>query len=697
MAKPDMQISPLPGAYVPEVPVADKPSASPVTPAATDPANRESEKLFAFFQLPEFRLMNLFLLPVLIFFASACRSDTAEGDLHFPAVADEVLTAVPDWAKEAVWYQIFVERFRNGDASNDPRLADIEGSWPHNKPASWRVTPWTSDWYHQEGWALESGKEFYRTVQMRRYGGDLQGVIDKLDYLEDLGITAIYFNPLNDSPSLHKYDARSYHHIDRNFGPDPDGDLEIMQREDPSDPSTWEWTSADRLFLLLIEKAKDRGIRVVMDYSWNHTGITFWAWQDVLERQGSSPYADWYQIVRFDDPATPENEFEYEGWAGVPELPQFRRYGDGADEPFVHGQPVKGDLHPDLKQHIFAVTRRWLDPMGNGDLSKGVDGFRLDVAELIPMGFWRDYRRVVRSINPEAYLVGELWWEDWPDRMMDPSPWLQGDVFDAAMNYRWYLPSRSYFAGANADEPITTPTAYIAHLDSVSEGMRPEVLQAMMNLTASHDSPRFSTSIYNRDGRYKYRANPRENPAYRLNRPDDRTWRDMKLILVHQFTWIGAPHIWMGDEFFMWGADDPDNRKPLIWPDLEFEPESADPLGRARQTDRVQADTTKLAFYRTLARMRRDNPVFAHGQLETLFTDDVNNTFAYVRYIDDVRAYVIFNNSEQPQSVSLEPEHHGYYLDLLQEGLILQFDSAQPSLEMPPKSARVLLSSSAMR
>ncbi|MFN2372551.1 MAG: alpha-amylase family glycosyl hydrolase [Cyclonatronaceae bacterium] len=637
------------------------------------------------------RIMMAVMAASVTFMAAACSPEPSGSPSAMPEVSEQVLTAVPEWAKEAVWYQIFVERFRNGDPGNDPRLTDIEGSWPHNKPAGWHPTPWTSDWYRQEDWALESGDEFYRTVQMRRYGGDLQGVIDKLGYLEDLGITAIYFNPLNDSPSLHKYDARSYHHIDRNFGPDPDGDLAIMEREDPADPSTWEWTSADRLFLQLVEEAKAKGIRVIMDYSWNHTGITFWAWQDVLERQEESPFADWYQIAAFDNPATEENEFEYEGWAGVFELPQFRRYGEGADEPFVHGQPVKGDLHPDLKQHIFAVTRRWLDPMGNGDLSKGVDGFRLDVAELIPMGFWRDYRRVVRSINPDTYLVGELWWEDWPDRMMDPSPWLQGDVFDAAMNYRWYLPSRSYFADAN--EPITTPSAYIAHLDSVSDGMRPEVLKAMMNLTASHDSPRFSTSIYNRDMRYKYMANPRENQAYRLSRPDDRTWQDMQLILIHQFTWIGAPHIWMGDEFFMWGADDPDNRKPIIWPDLVFEPESADPLGRTRRPDQVQADTTKLAFYRSLARMRRDNPVFTYGDLEYMLVDDENDVMAYRRASDSVRAYVVFNNSSERQMVQFNADSPGIYVDLLREGVILRMETSRVTIDMQPRSARVLLTS----
>jgi hypothetical protein len=126
---------------------------------------------------------------------------------------------VPAWSQDVVWYQIFVERFRNGDPSNDPTPHDIAGVTDEAPPDGWRPTPWTQDWYRQEPWAVATGRDFYGTVQFRRYGGDLQGVLDRLDYLQQLGVTALYLNPVNDAPSLHKYDARNYHHIDRNFGP----------------------------------------------------------------------------------------------------------------------------------------------------------------------------------------------------------------------------------------------------------------------------------------------------------------------------------------------------------------------------------------------------------------------------------------------------------------------------------------------
>ena len=218
----------------------------------------------------------------------------------------------PSWAKEVVWYQIFVERFHNGDQSNDPTPESI-GIPALNlmAPEGWRVTPWTASWPEREPWAVKAKLPFNEELQYRRYGGDLQGVMDKLDYLQDLGVTALFLNPINHAPSLHKYDASSYHHVDANFGPDPKGDLKIMAGENPVDPATWKWTAADKLFLKLIKEVHRRKMRIIVDYSWNHTGTRFWAWQDILKNQTKSPYKDWYSITAFDNPATAGNEFSY--------------------------------------------------------------------------------------------------------------------------------------------------------------------------------------------------------------------------------------------------------------------------------------------------------------------------------------------------------------------------------------------------
>lgn len=596
----------------------------------------------------ELLLLSLLLVP------GGCTSDSGGAGRGSEPIAD-----VPRWAQEAIWYQIFVERFRNGDPDNDPTPADIEGSWPHRAFEGWATTPWGQDWYAQEGWARDSGEPFYLTVQARRYGGDLQGVLDQLDPLDALGVTALYLNPVNDAPSLHKYDARNYRHVDRNFGPDPVGDAARMAGEDPADPATWTWTSADSLLFAVVDAAHARGMRVILDVSWNHTGITFWAWRDVVERQEASPFASWYEIEAFDDPATPDtSEFVYRGWAGVRELPELRKIGRPEGE--THG-PIEGTLVPEVRDHVFAVSRRWLDPDGDGDPSDGVDGFRLDVAEMVPLGFWREYRRFVRSVNPEAYLVGEVWWEQWPDRMYDPAPWLQGDVFDAVMNYRWYAPTRSFFTGA---PPTLSASEWMEALTAAEAGIPPEHVKAQMNLTASHDSPRFATSIHN-PGLYKSGVNPRDNPDYRLDRPGPGTRRLQELILVQQFTWRGAPHVWNGDEVGMWGADDPDNRKPILWSDLAYDDEAADPFGRAREPDPVEPDLALRARYAELIALRRAYlDLFVDGRVEVLAVDDEARVVVYQRVLGEGagarRAVVAFNAGDGEQTVPATGDPAGW-------------------------------------
>ena len=575
--------------------------------------------------------------------------------LLIPLTASAQTSDVPAWSHDAIWYQIFTERFRNGDPQNDPTLHDIEGAWPFLKPEGWLPTPWTHDWYEQEPWAIASGEPFYRTVQMRRYGGDLQGVLDQLGYLEELGITAVYFNPLNDSPSLHKYDARTYRHVDRNFGPNPRGDEVIISEEDPSDPDTWQWTAADRLFLDLIEALHQRGMRLIMDYSWNHTGSTFWAWQDVLQNQEASPYARWYDIASFDDPATPDtNEFYYHGWIGVKTLPETREINTGGKTRGI----FEGTLDSTFARHVYSVTKRWMDPNGDGDPADGVDGFRLDVAESVPMGFWREFRQFVRAINPEVYLVGEVWWEEFPHHLTDPAPWLQGDMFDAVMNYRLYVAMRSFFAQT---PPHPTTTQYIAHLDSLASSIGEDFQKAMMNVTATHDTPRLGTSLFNR-GLYKYQMNPRDNPDFNVGRPDRMTEEVRIMLLLQQFTFPGAPHIWMGDEVGMWGGDDPDTRKPIVWADLSYAEEVAHPFGKPRTPDPVAPNQELFEIYQSLIAVRKQHMrLFADGALNFLTARDAQRTFAYERVLGPQRAIVMFNASDEPHTVRVTAPAGTYY------------------------------------
>ena len=561
----------------------------------------------------------------------------------------------PDWSTNVIWYQIFVERFYNGDKSNDPRAEDI--SIPPLSlmaPEGWSVTPWTSDWYEQEEWAKPSDKDFYYSTQYRRYGGDLQGILYKLDYLQDLGITAIFLNPINDAPSLHKYDARSYHHVDVNFGPDPMGDNKLISSEDPLDPSTWKWTSADKLFLKLIDEVHKRKMKIIMDYSWNHTGVLFWAWKDILKNQGSSLFKDWYDIKSFDDPATPQNEFTYNGWAGVNNLPEIKKVNITTRR--ENGHPYEGDINQGMKKHIFAVTQRWLAP--DGDVTKGIDGFRLDVADQIGLVFWRDYRKFVRSVKPDAYLVGEIWWEKWPDNLMDPAPYTKGDIFDAVMFYQIYRPARYFFAKTNF--PISASQLKDS-LELQWGRLNPSNLRAMMNVSSSHDAPRLLT-CFNNPNKYKFKSMPRDDPQYKTGKPDPETYLRLRLYLVHLFTIPGSPQIWNGEEMGMWGSDDPDCRKPLWWEEYAFKPETRTNFQPVpKQYDPVGFDQEQFDFYSKLVSIRKNNPVLANGKLDFVVAN--GHKLGYKRTDGQNEIIVIFNLEETRQSFILGEKC--VYIDLL--------------------------------
>ena len=605
-----------------------------------------------------------------------------------PLAAPRSLLAqpAPAWAQTAVWYQVFPERFANGDPSNDPTPESLTGAWPHVGAArlrevGWAPTPWTHDWTAQEPWAqrLAPGR-FYDTVFLRRYGGDLQGLLDRLPYLDSLGVTALYLNPLGDSPSLHKYDAADYRHVDPHFGPDPAGDRAMIAREDLLRPETWTFTSGDRLFLRVIEAAHARGMRVVLDYSWNHTGLMHPAFQSVHAEGEASPFATWYRVTRWDDPLTPDtSEFAYSGWAGVPELPEFAKPGLTGD-PHA-GVPYDGDLADGPADHILAVSRRWLDPDGDGDPRDGVDGYRLDVAEMVPLGFWRRYRAAVKAVNPEALLVGEIWWQRWPTVMMDPAPYL--GVFDAVMHYRPFEPLRRFVLPAPGGGPQIAPSALTAHLDSVWTSLPPDRLAASWAMAGSHDSPRLLTTLANPQARYKSGEGLRESPAYLGGRPGPAAERALRLYRVMQFTLPGAPIVYYGDEAGMWGADDPDNRRPMVWRDLRHADEAGDPLGRAVVPSPVAPDTSLIAFHAALARLRRAHAdVLAHAPVEWLDADDADGLLVYRRGTGDGAVTVTVNVSDEPR----RPIAGG--------GLVLRVGEAfetAAGLRLGPRSAAVLV------
>ncbi len=536
---------------------------------------------------------------------------------------------VPKWVESAIWYQIFPERFRNGDTNNDPELEDIRGSWPHDVKSPYKVQNWTSDWYKLQHWE-DDARGFYYHVQRRRYGGDIQGIIDKLDYLQELGVNAFYLNPVFESPSLHKYDAASYHHIDDNFGPNPQYDKSIVQSEDPMNPEKWQWTSADTLFLQLIKKCHDRDMKIIIDGVFNHVGLRFWAFEDLKRHGINSKFKNWFTVVNWDDPATEEDEFDYKGWMGVRELPEIREDGRGIIE--------------EPRNYIKAAVQRWMDPNCDGDPSDGIDGWRLDVAEMVSKEFWREFRKWVKDTNPQVYLTGEIWWEDWMDgKMFNPSSWLQGDMFDAVMNYRFADASYRFFL---EDSNKIQPSELARILNNLLKDNPVHVNHVMQNLYDSHDTERLASMVVNPGRMIDHESVLQHHKDFNVRKPNQKELRLIRLLVLFQMTYVGTPMIYYGDEVGMWGADDPDCRKPMVWNDMEFDPETEHPFKKDRTIDSVSVNKDLLGFYRTLIHVRKELRCFNGGKFSIKLVDDEKNLFGFIRKLEDRKVFVIFNTGE---------------------------------------------------
>ena len=547
---------------------------------------------------------------------------------------------VPQWAKSVVWYQIFPDRFRNGDPTNDPTLETLIGADPQELPETWQVHPWGSDWYELQPWELANGDQpLWMHLLRRRYGGDLQGIINKLPYLDSLGVTALYLNPVFAAPSLHKYDGKTYHHIDPNFGPDPEGDRAMIATEDPLDPATWVWTSADELALELIREAHARDMRIIFDGVFNHMGIMSFAFQDVLENQQDSPYADWFMVNAWRDEEA-GTEFDYEGWVGVRSLPAFQE-----DEQGIVDGP---------KQYIFDAVERWMNPKGQGT-EYGIDGWRLDVAWDVSHPFWKQFRTHVKSLNPEAYLTAELVLP-----YEEVLPYLEGDEFDAEMNYNFAFTAAEFLFNPPGEHRITA-TEFDAKLHQLRDGYPQGVAYVSQNLFGSHDSNRIGSHIRNRGvgnfrdwGRYFNLSKASENPDYDVSKPTAEDIRLQKLFVVLQMTYVGAPMVYYGDEVGMWGGNDPDDRKPMIWSDITYEPEVTNPDQSLRPPDTVEQNRDLLEFYRQLISIRNAQEALQTGSYRTLLADDERRIFAYQRGAGQDRIAVILNAGQEEAAVKLE-------------------------------------------
>lgn len=544
---------------------------------------------------------------------------------------EEIIEIPPEWARGIVWYQIFPERFRRGSTKNDPKpqyinVTEIDG---------WKIKDWGSDWYAMDAWEKKNFQNVFQSIFYRRYGGDIQGIIDKLDYLKDLGVGAIYLNPVFRSPSLHKYDGSSFHHIEETFGPAPEKDRELPAKSNETeDPETWVWTEADKLFLKLIKEVHKRSMRIIIDGVFNHSGRLFFAFQDILNKKTNSKYKNWYEIFDWDVSEEEGDGFKYKSWFGIDTLPEFKR--------------DKNNLNEEVKKYIFNITKRWMAP--NGNVSDGVDGWRLDVAFCLPHNFWKEWRKLVKSINSNAYITGEV---------MEIAPeYLQGDEFDALMNYPFAYTVSEFFIDKKNKISVQEFSNKLQHL---RESYSPAVTEVMQNLISSHDTSRLLTLINNPDMNYRQsnrhfqNSKIENNNNYIIERGGMEEKKIHKLIVIFKMTYVGSPMIYYGDEVGMTGANDPDCRKPMLWDDMRYDDEKVHPVkNRTRKVEKNVIDYELFNHYKKMIKIRNESKALKCGSFKTVYIDNERDIFGYVReYKDEINA-IFINNSNNEQIVEVK-------------------------------------------
>ncbi|AIQ64273.1 cyclomaltodextrinase [Paenibacillus stellifer] len=468
------------------------------------------------------------------------------GNFEYPFIHPVDLFEVPAWAKDAVFYQIMPERFANGDPGNDP-----EGTKP---------------------WGGKPERENF-------FGGDIQGVIDHLDYLSDLGINAIYFTPLFLSPSNHKYDIVDYKQVDPHFGD-------------------------NKLLKELVERCHNRGIRVLLDAVFNHCSREFPAFLDVLENGADSRYAGWFHI----------KSFPLEVVDGIPTYDTFGFYPD---------MPKFNTANPEVKAFLLDVAEYWIKEIK-------LDGWRLDVSDEIDHSFWRDFRKVVKRANPEAYIVGEVW--------SDSLSWLLGDQFDSVMNYPLSDTVLEFFGGKMDSGTFSN------RLGSLLMRYPQQTNEAIFNLLCSHDTPRLLNCL-----------------------GEDK--RRMKLAVVFLFTFIGTPCIFYGDEIGLTGEGDPDCRKCMEW-------------------DPAKQDHELHDFYRTLIGLRKNHVTLRSGRYRMLKACRDESCLVYEREDSKQQFTIWMNNSAEPRTLTL-PFETDDWRDAL-SGNRVKTDGGRISLTLEPFGFRIL-------
>ncbi len=519
----------------------------------------------------------------------------------------------PDWAKGAVFYQIYVDRFYNGDRSNDVE----DNEYIYIGEGTSKVTDWNK--YP----AAMGVREFY--------GGDIAGVMQKLDYLQELGVEVIYLNPVFVSPSNHKYDIQDYDYIDPHFGRIVKDEGELLQKDEHGswkadanypnkDASRYicrvtdkeNLEASNRLFAEFVEEVHRRGMKVILDGVFNHCG-SFNKW---LDRECIYENAEGYEKGAFVSEDSPYNTFfkfrerqwpynpHYDGWWGHDTLPKLNY-----------------EESPALFDYIMHVGRKWVSPPYN------VDGWRLDVAaDLGQSGeynhyFWKEFRRNVKEANPNALILAEHYG--------DPTEWLKGDEWDTVMNYdafmeplTWFLTGVEKHSDEYRQDQLGNPDSFFGSMRHFMTRFHTQSLQVAMNELSNHDHSRFLTRTNRKVGRTAYLGPEAANEGV------DKAI--MRLAVMIQMTWPGAPTIYYGDEAGLCGWTDPDNRRAYPW-------------GREDQ-DLIDFHKEIIRIHKDYQAMKTGSILFLHGQYQFI---------SYGRFDEQDKFVIAINSGEQPVSVDL--------------------------------------------
>jgi glycosidase len=580
----------------------------------------------------------------------------------------------PQWAAEAVWYQIFPDRFCRFNSDNPITAQDILGTAPWNIKADkpWQIHPWTSNWYERQPYEKGNDRKLHDNLLRRRYCGDINGIISKLNYLRDLGVTALYITPLQYSPSLHKYDGTNFLHIDPFLGSTPRMDIQTIENEDFDDFDNARWTTADHEALNLIKEVHKRGMKVIFDGVFNHIGYNSKPFQDVLQRHKESKYAGWFHIDW--DKTTPKRLSYDKFWGFVKEMPKLN-YGCR-----------------DVKRYVFAALKRWLRPVVDGTEYEGIDGWRIDHAIGVPMTFWKSAHDFTKILNKNSLFLAEL---IEPDNTI--KPYLDNGAFDCVMNYGFYFLACEFFTGDGAK---MSAKEFDRRIWKQLKLYKPDANYLAMNLIGTHDTERIASLIVNRRlKKYGSIASFFENAhtsdrGYSSRRPNSVERQIQRMMIAFEFAMIGSPMVYYGDELGMYGGNDPDCRKPMCWPEMIFQDEHIVTGGRHlyQQKEHIAADMEMLAFYKRIIALRRGSKALMQGVMTTDFADAEKRVWAVSRLHASERVIFAFNCEDKPALVKMSGHPGEVFSDYFGDISIVADPSGNFGVDIEPQGFRVLLS-----